>query len=191
MNLIISQVTCKVSWCKERWHGHDLGFVMKPWYIKRSNLRRWRNGYDLIITWIWQIFRWRLRWEVLWAISQLALKKKSIYFLYSALDHWTQYLCALQWIYTTNCGQVLLLLILTMLFNAAWSILLCPAIQVESGWGICCSHQTGGWTPAYTVATFPGHNNLQLTPIEFQDRGSNPVLLSQWIQQPKANCYNH
>ena len=108
-----------------------------------------------------------------------------MYFLYSALDYEMPYLCALQWIYTINCGQAAS----PDVHNPSmllWPILLCPAIQVESGWGICCSHQTGGWTPAYTVATLPGHNYLQLTPIEFQDRGSNPVLLSQWIQKSNA-----
>ena len=51
---------------------------------------------------------------------------------------------------------------------------------------MCCSHQTGRWTPASTVATFPGHNYLQLTQIEFHDRGLNPVLLSQWIKKSTA-----
>ena len=62
----------------------------------------------------------------------------------------------------------------------------CPPFWWSLAGVWCCSHQTGGWTIAYTVATLPGHNYLQLTPIEFQDRGSNPVLLSQWIQKSTA-----
>ena len=59
-------------------------------------------------------------------------------------------------------------------FELSTSWLLCPVVQVESGWGICCSHQTAGWASAYTVANLPGHNYLQLTPIEFQDQCFGP-----------------
>ena len=54
---------------------------------------------------------------------------------------------------------------------------------VESGWRCCWSHQTGGWPLPTQVATLPGHSHNQLTPIEFQDRGLNPILMSQWIQK--------
>ena len=101
----------------------------------------------------------------------------------------TQYLCALQCtVYTIICRQA----------NypdddSASLLFLCfdhVSLVRSSRWSLagvsCCLHQTGGWTSAYTVATLSGHNYLQLTPIEFQDGGSNPVLLSQWIQKPTA-----
>ena len=64
-----------------------------------------------------------------------------------------------------------------------------PSRWSLAGGSTCCSHQTGGWTPAYTVATLPGHNYLQLTPIEFQDRGLNPGPLEP--VDSKTNCYSH
>ena len=100
----------------------------------------------------------------------------NIYFSYSASYYFTRYLFALQCIYNhlwtgqfTSWSQC---------FSAACSFCQDSLVQ-SSRWSLaegrtCCSHQTGGWTPAYIVATLPGHNYLQLTPIEFQERGLNP-----------------
>ena len=73
----------------------------------------------------------------------------------------------------------------TDLFSSIFPVLVALAIfflVYSSRWSLagayCCIHQIGGWTPAYTVAILPGHNCLQITPIEFQDRGSNPIVRS-------------
>ena len=53
----------------------------------------------------------------------------------------------------------------------------CPLNQVESGWGLLFNTpDKAGGLPTHWPLTLPGHNYLQLTPFEFQDRGSNPVL---------------
>ena len=102
----------------------------------------------------------------------------NVYFLYSAFKLYTQYLCALQFTYIQEqsyAGKLLLFLD----GSCPCSMLLAMFFLVRSSrWSLAgayhCIHQTGGWPPAYTVATLPGHNYLHLAPIEFQDWGLNP-----------------
>ena len=110
-----------------------------------------------------------------------------IFISYIALSNrLTQYLCALQSLYMNTCRQGLLFQYfsspccfghVSLVYSSRWSL----------AGAYCCIHQTGGWTPTYTVATLPGHNYLQLTQIEFQHRGLNLGPLEP--VDSKANCY--
>ena len=113
----------------------------------------------------------------------------NIYFLYSAyksLDTISERFTICTG--TIRCRQasspassqsLLLLAVFFLVYSSRWSL----------AGAYCCIHQTGGWTLAYTVATLPGHNCLQLTPIEFQDRGLNPRPHEP--VDSKVNCFNH
>ena len=140
-------------------------------------------------------------WYELWRVKKVwAEAHYNSYYYYSLLSYlYTTavcqrhaFRCGLQW--TIQIEQAAPL-VLTSMLHPCYLVLSAGLLSTVQSfrWSLagvwCCTHQTGGWTSAYTVAIVPGHNYLQLTPIEFKDRGLNPGPLE--TVDSKVNCYNH
>ena len=85
-----------------------------------------------------------------------------------------------------KCGQAGLHPDVSSTSFLAFSRLPLPTVLMESGWGVTLITPDRRVDPCLHIGHPPRPQLPQLTPIEFQDRGSNPVLLSQWIQKSNA-----
>ena len=85
-----------------------------------------------------------------------------------------------------KCGQAGLLPDVSSTSVLAFARLPLPTILMKSSWGVMLLTPDRRVDHCLHSGHPPRPQLPQLTPIEFQDRGSNPVLLSQWIQKSTA-----